>query len=48
LRTALEQKREPAILSGFVAAGLDQSRQTMGLRCFGQGFAFDPDPRRAV
>jgi hypothetical protein len=41
LRTALEAKREPAILSGFVAAGLDKSKQTMGLRVFGQRFAFD-------
>lgn len=41
LRARLEEERKPAILSGFVRAGLDKAAQTMGLRFYGQRFAFD-------
>jgi hypothetical protein len=41
LRTELEGARKPKILSGFVQAGLDKAAQTMGLRFYGQRFAFD-------
>jgi len=41
LRNRLKEEREPKILSGFVDAMLDTTEQTMGLRFFGQRFAFD-------
>ena len=41
LRQRLREEREPAILSDFVHAWLDETKATMGLRFFGQRFSFD-------